>query len=125
MARILVVEDVNEVRRALSAILQHGHHVVIAADGGRKALELLQRQSFDLVITDILMPEVSGMDILNYLSALPKRPLVIAMSGGGPGLSAEKALRGTDFMADAFLEKPIEKNDLLAVIDKLLGKTAA
>ncbi len=124
MAKILVVEDVNEVRRALSATLKHGHHNVSAANGGEQALALLQRESFDLVITDMLMPEVGGLAVLAFLSALPRRPLVIAMSGGGPHISAEKALRGTDFMADAFLEKPIEKNDLLAVIDKLLGKAA-
>jgi CheY-like chemotaxis protein len=125
MAKILVVEDVNEVRRAITAILQHGHHDVSAVTGGRQALELLKRQSFDLVITDMLMPEVSGMEVLTFLCALPKRPLIIAMSGGGPGVSAQKALLGTDFMADAFLEKPIEKRDLLAVIDRLLSKAAA
>jgi CheY-like chemotaxis protein len=125
MAKILVVEDINEVRRAITAILQHGHHDVSAVNGGRQALELLKRQSFDLVITDMLMPEVGGMEVLAHLCALPKRPLIIAMSGGGPGLSAEKALLGTDFMADAFLEKPIEKRDLLTVIDKLLSKAAA
>jgi CheY-like chemotaxis protein len=125
MARILVVEDTNEVRRAITAILKSGHHDVSAVTGGRQALELLKRKSFDLVITDMLMPEVGGMEILTYLCTLPKRPLVVAMSGGGPGLPAEKALLGTDFMADAFLEKPIEKRDLLAVIDKLLSKAAA
>jgi CheY-like chemotaxis protein len=126
MAKILVVEDTNEVRRAITAILQSGgHHDVSAVNGGRQALELLKRQSFDLVMTDMLMPEVGGMEILTYLCTLSKRPLVIAMSGGGPGLPAEKALLGTDFMADAFLEKPIEKRDLLAVIDKLLSKAAA
>lgn len=125
MAKILVVEDVSEVRRAIAAILQSGHHQVIVANGGKQALELLKQQSFDLVITDMLMPEVNGMEVLGFLSTLSKRPLVIAMSGGGPGLSAEKALQGSDFMADAFLEKPIEKNDLLIVIDRLLGKAAA
>lgn len=125
MAKILVVDDVSEVRRAICAVLELGHHDVSEADGGRQALKLLSHQSFDLVITDMLMPEVSGMEVLTYLSALPRRPVVIAMSGGGPGMPAEKVLQGTDVMADAFLEKPIEKRDLLAVIDRLLSKAAA
>jgi DNA-binding response OmpR family regulator len=53
---------------------------------------------------------------------MPDRPRVIAISGGGAGLSADSALRLARIKADAFLEKPFESDDLLAAIDKLMVK---
>lgn len=64
------------------------------------------------------------MEVLTYLSTLASRPPMIAMSGGGAGVSANEALRGANFIVDAFIEKPFEKNDLLSIVEKLLGKAA-
>jgi DNA-binding NtrC family response regulator len=75
-----------------------------------------------MVITDMLMPGTDGADILGALHAMPDRPRVIAISGGGAGLSADSALRLARIKADAFLEKPFESDDLLAAIDKLMVK---
>jgi DNA-binding response OmpR family regulator len=53
---------------------------------------------------------------------MPNRPKVIAISGGGAGLSADTALRTARISADAYLEKPFDKSDLLAALDRLLTK---
>jgi CheY-like chemotaxis protein len=124
MAEILVIDDMSGVRRAVTAMLQRGGHKVTTANTGKEGLELLKERRFDLVITDILMPEMDGMEVLTYLSTLTNRPPMIAMSGGGAGISANEALGGANFIADAFIEKPFEKNDLLSIVEKLLGKAA-
>jgi len=124
MADILVIDDMNGVRRAISSMLQRGGHKVTTANTGKEGLDVLKQRPFDLVITDILMPEVDGIEVLAFISAMTKRVPVIAMSGGGAGVSADAALRGADFMADAFIEKPFEKSDLLSIVDKLLSKAA-
>jgi CheY-like chemotaxis protein len=67
MARILVVDDEEKMRRLLCIMLgRRGHETHEAADG-REALELLQAQSYDLVISDIRMPHMDGMLLLNIL----------------------------------------------------------
>lgn len=124
MADILVIDDISGVRLAISAILKSGGHKVTTANNGKEGIEFLKQRRFDLVITDMLMPEMDGMAVLTFLSSLPERTPVIAMSGGGPGIAADAALRGADFIADAFIEKPFEKSDLLSIVDKLLRKAA-
>jgi len=75
------------------------------------------------VITDMLMPGIDGADILSEVGSLPNRPKVIAISGGGAGVSAESALRLARLKADAFLEKPFDSEVLLAAVDRLLVKS--
>ena len=86
-------------------------------------MDLLRSRHFDLVITDMLMPGIDGADILSEVGSLPNRPKVIAISGGGAGVSAESALRLARLKADAFLEKPFDSEVLLAAVDRLLVKS--
>ena len=120
MANILVIDDMIGVRRAVSSMLKRAGHQVTEADNGRSGLEMLGKQKFDLVVADILMPELDGTEVMFHLAAQSSRPKVIAMSGGGAGVSAEAALRTARLKADAFLEKPFEKADLLGAIERLL-----
>jgi CheY-like chemotaxis protein len=122
VADILLIDDMAGVRRTVTAMLKRAGHTVTAAETGDEGLEILKTHQFNLVITDMLMPGTDGADVLSHLSTLPNRPRVIAMSGGGAGLSADSALRLARIKADAFLEKPFESADLLAAVEKLLGK---
>jgi CheY-like chemotaxis protein len=123
VTEILLIDDMAGVRRAVVAMLTRAGHTVTAAESGNKGVELLTAKRFDLVITDMLMPGVDGVDVLSHVEGMPNRPRVIAISGGGAGLSAESALRLARIKADAFLEKPFESEQLLAAIDKLLVKS--
>jgi CheY-like chemotaxis protein len=123
MTEILLIDDMAGVRRAVVSMLTRAGHTVTAAETGGQGIELLRSRRFDLVITDMLMPDVDGADVLAQVSGLPNRPRVIAISGGGAGLSAESALRLAKIKADAFLEKPFEAEALLAAADKLLVKS--
>ena len=124
MSQILLIDDMAGVRRTVVAMLTRVGHEVIVAETGNLGIDLLKSRRFDLVITDMLMPDADGADVLAALDTLPHRPPVIAMSGGGAGLSAETALRLAKIKADAFLEKPFDSEELLAAIDRLLVKSA-
>lgn len=122
MADILLIDDMAGVRRAVGSMLKGSGHTVTASPDGNEGLDLLKQRSFDLVITDMLMPTVDGSEVLSQLLVMPNRPRVIAISGGGAGLSADMVLRAARAGADAYLQKPFEKAELLATVDRLLGK---
>lgn len=121
MARILVVDDVRGVRRSVVAILTRAGHEVSEADNGATGLAMIERDPFDIVVTDILMPEADGSELIAALRRRPGAPKVIAMSGGGSLVRTEDALVYARQAADAALEKPFDADDLLAVVDRLLG----
>jgi len=121
MAQILVIDDMTGVRRAVDAMLRHAGHNVVDASDGAEGLEQLKAKRFDLVIVDILMPKIDGTEVIFQLASQADRPPVIAISGGGAGVSASEALRTARFKADAFLEKPFEKDQFMTLVDKLLN----
>jgi len=125
MARILVVDDVRGVRRSVAAILTRAGHDVAEADNGVSGMALLDQQTFDIVVTDILMPEADGSELIAKLRRRPGGPKVIAMSGGGSLVRTEDALVYARQAADAALEKPFDAQDLLNVVDRLIGKVAS
>jgi DNA-binding NtrC family response regulator len=124
VADILLIDDMAGVRRTVVAMLKRAGHTVTTAENGDQGLEMLKARRFNLVITDMLMPGTDGADVLSHLSTMPNRMPVIAISGGGAGLSADSALRLARIKADAFLEKPFESAALLASVEKLLGASA-
>jgi CheY-like chemotaxis protein len=123
MSEILLIDDMKGVRRAVSSVLKGRGHVVTEADDGNKGMDLLRSgRKFDLVITDVLMPECDGTEVIMFLDTMPKRPPVLAISGGGNQVSSDVALLIARSKADAVLAKPFENADLLATVDKLLQK---
>ena len=68
-ARLVVVDDVAEVREALAALLRGAGHEVIALEGGRVALETLEREGADLVLTDLYMPDMTGWELVRAVRA--------------------------------------------------------
>ncbi|MDO9563332.1 MAG: response regulator [Bradyrhizobium sp.] len=124
MAKILLIDDMKGVRRTVSAVLKRAGHIVTEADDGDAGLHLLKCERFDLVITDMLMPKLDGIEVLLFLEQQPDRPRVLAISGGGSQVSADEAFMLARSKADATLAKPFDNSELLAAVDKLL-KVAA
>ena len=121
MARILVIDDELVIRQALAIMLANVGHKVETAENGRAGLGLLERESFDLVLTDILMPEMDGVEAMRKLRALPSPPKIVAMSGGVQ-LSREDFPRAAELLgADAALSKPFRARELYALVERLLG----
>jgi DNA-binding response OmpR family regulator len=122
MGRILVVDDDDKVRQAICDALElHGHEIVPAGNGVR-ALESYKAGVFDLVITDIVMPEKEGLETIIELRGLSPDLAILAISGGGsfvPGGYLKSALM---LGADKALEKPFSLSILLDVVDELLDR---
>jgi CheY-like chemotaxis protein len=121
MAEIFLVDDLEDVRKTIGAMLKRGGHKVTPAADGIKAIALLKTQRFDLVVTDILMPDGDGTEVIMFLDKMPNRPRVVAMSGGSSLLSPDLALRLARAKADAILTKPFESTELMATVGRLLG----
>ncbi len=122
MANILVVDDDQTILALLREILTNeGHHVREASDG-KQGIQLFQEMLPDLVITDILMPEKDGVELIMELQETFQNVKIIAMSGGGRGLDAEFNLRiAKDFGAVQQLEKPFTRQAVLGAVRKALS----
>jgi CheY-like chemotaxis protein len=120
MARVLLIDDDVDVRTALATWLRrHGHDVVEAGDGG-EGLERLEAAAFDIVVTDIIMPDVEGIEtIMRIRKAYPTMP-VIAISGGGSGEPSHTLRPASRLGAHATLRKPFRPSVLGETIDRLL-----
>lgn len=123
MARILVIEDQDDFRDTLAAMLRSADHDVQGAGNGREALDKLASGTFDLLVTDILMPEMDGIELLMAIRKMPSRLPVIAVSGGG-SISASLALSlSTSLGASAVLLKPFYTQELLEAVDRALARS--
>ncbi len=120
---ILAVDDNRMSRLKLARTLEGGGYSVSQADGGRTALDMLRSEGFDLVLLDILMPEVDGFQVLREMkndADLQNFP-VIVISGLEDMDSVDRCLAAG---ADDFLSKPVDPTVLQDHVRKLLGKTA-
>lgn len=120
-ARVLIVDDDAALRIALGRMLtDEGCEVVEAGDGGG-ALKALHLIAPDIILTDIVMPGMEGLELLLALRKFAKRPKIIAMSGGGRAPEDYLAL-ATQFGANATLAKPFTKELLLDTITSVMAK---
>ncbi len=118
MASILVVDNEHSVRLTLAMLLKgQGHQVLEAADG-RTAIEKLREEPVSLVITDLKMPEVSGLDVLREVKALRPETEVILLTGHGTIESAVEAMRLGAF---DYVTKPFESSELLHRVQNALN----
>lgn len=125
MANVLVVDDEPLIRDELRKLLEGiGLSVSIAANG-REAVKLLDRAPLELVVTDILLPDLDGIEIIREIRSREAQSKIIAISGGGAG-DYTNYLRWAQMLgADRVFEKPINAVDLLhAVLSLLRGEAA-
>jgi two-component system, chemotaxis family, chemotaxis protein CheY len=121
MARILLVEDNREFRSMVRDLLRAAGHEVIEAEDGRAAIGCLSSATYGLLVTDVLLPEADGTEVIKIAGALHQGMPIIAMSGGGRELPAVVALALTEAMgAHRALFKPFRDTELLAAINELL-----
>jgi CheY-like chemotaxis protein len=121
MAKIVLIEDEPGLRRTTLRVLRSGGHTVDAYENGRPAVEHLERETPDLLVTDIFMPEMEGLETIRRVRALHPELPIIAVSGfsfeDGDYLQiAEK------FGAVASLKKPFRPVELLELVKRLLAE---
>jgi hypothetical protein len=117
-ARILVVDDERGVRAFLQKVLADAGYTVLAAEDGAQALKMVRAQRFDLVVTDLVMPEKEGIEIIRSMHKELPDLKIIAMSGafGGGFLEVAKRLG-----ANSTLAKPVTPEQLIAAVRSVLG----
>ncbi|MBN1596528.1 response regulator [candidate division FCPU426 bacterium] len=113
---LLIVDDQEGIRTALHFLLEDSGYIVITAEDGREAVKIIQKQPVDLVITDILMPEMDGLELITFLRKYNPNLPCIAISAGDPNFLKVGQYLG----ADRILEKPFSKDQLKNLITDLL-----
>lgn len=123
MARILIIDDEERIRTIIRKILTGAGHEVVEAENGAVGTELFGESEFDLVVTDLIMPEKEGIETILHLREVNADVPILVVSGGhsfdtsGPLEDAE--LLG----ANASLAKPFSIEQLTETVDALLGGT--
>ena len=118
--RILVVDDDAGVREALSEFLLTLGYVVVAVDNGEKALTEYQKGDFDVVMADLIMPNMDGMELLRRIREIKNNEVIFLMITGHPSIST--AVEAINRGADDYITKPFHLEDVKLRISKALEK---
>jgi len=119
--RILVVDDDPPSVKMTAFLLREEGYEVITADNGRTALEMVQSQSPDLVIMDVMMPHIDGLEVTRRIRQTMDVPIIILSAKGE---TADK-VTGLEVGADDYLAKPFEPSELLARVKAVLRRSEA
>src|SRR5512138_1640224 len=122
MARVLVVDDEPRLGKLAAEMLELDGHEVVRAGAGREALVRLAAERFDVVVTDLRMPEVDGIAVLKAARGLPAPPEVTLMTAYGSAESAVEAMRAG---AADYVTKPFSMDELRLRVRRLAGQRAA
>ena len=117
-ARLLFVDDEDELISALVERLELRGIDAKGVTSGDEALQLLREEQFDVVVIDVKMPGIGGLDVLRTISRRYPDIKVILMTGHG---SSEDSEIGRRLGAVAYLQKPVDLEDLLATVHKAMG----
>jgi len=119
MSQVLIVDDSHSIRELLSSLLRKAGFGVTSADDGKAGLQAAKKSVFDLIITDVNMPEMDGIELLKNLRKLPEysfKPILILTTE----FSQEMKQKGKDAGATGWLVKPFDPEKLIDVISRIL-----
>ncbi|GFO54696.1 acetoacetate metabolism regulatory protein AtoC [Geomonas sp. Red276] len=120
-AKILIIEDEQGSREALVILLKGANFQVKGCSSGKEALEILSGEQFNIIITDLFLPDLSGIDILTKVKQDSPRTEVILVTGHASAQSAVEAMKKGAF---DYITKPLNIEELRIIIDKALEKGA-
>jgi CheY-like chemotaxis protein len=123
MARILVIDDDPIMNSMIVQMLKSVGYKTKSADDGKRGLKMLDAHQFELIITDIVMPEVEGLEMIQVIRAINKTIPIIAISGGGKNRPEGYLAAAQAFGADYTFQKPFEKAPFLAAVRECLEET--
>lgn len=119
MAKILVIDDERSIRNTLKDILEFEKHQVTLAENGKQGLEAANNAIFDLIFSDIKMPEMDGIELLGHLHEISIEAPIVMISGHGNIETAVECIKKGAF---DFIEKPIDLNRLLITVRNALER---
>jgi two-component system, NtrC family, nitrogen regulation response regulator NtrX len=120
MSKILVVDDERSIRNTLKDILEYEKYEVDLAEDGKKGLEMVRLVEYDIILCDIKMPGMDGIEVLEQLNSIsPDTPVVMISGHGNIDTAVESIKKG----AYDFIEKPLDLNRLLITIRNAMDKS--
>lgn len=119
MSRILIVEDEEKIARFLELELAHEGYVTEKASDGIDAVDIAQREDFDIIILDIMLPSISGIEVLRRIRRTSDVPIILLTARD----SVMDKVTGLDMGANDYITKPFAIEELLARIRVLLRKS--
>src|SRR5262249_49407933 len=120
MARILLLEDQPFTASLIATVLRDLGHSVVRCKDGREGLKALHDDLPDLLITDIIMPEVDGNEVIRAIRGEGLKLPIIAVSGGGPAGSFDGLEVAKKLGANETIRKPVTRPQLLAAVERCL-----
>ena len=117
--KILVAEDEPIMQKTIALRLKKDGYQVITTDNGREALNLIAAESPDLIITDIMMPYASGLEIVGTVKKMEKKVPIIVLSAMG---QENVVVEAFDLGADDFIAKPFSPNELSMRVKRLMAQ---
>jgi heavy metal response regulator len=117
--RVLVVEDEKKVARFIQQGLEEEHYAVDVAHDGERGLQMAEAENYDLLILDVMLPKMSGIELVKTLRAKPKTTPVLLLTAK---TATEDKVAGLDSGADDYLTKPFAFEELLARVRSLLRR---
>src|ERR671933_143193 len=123
-ARLLLVDDEPGLREAVQAYLEDSNFAVEVASNARDGWELLQQTNPDLVISDIMMPQVDGYQFLKQVREDPRYKALPVVFLTAKGMTSDR-IQGYQAGCDAYLSKPFDPAELVAIVKNLLARRAA
>jgi CheY-like chemotaxis protein len=124
MPRILIIDDDASMRLALRHALESRGHQVAEAGDGKAGLTIYQSTLFDLVVTDIIMPGMEGLETVLALKKFSPHLKIIAMSAGGKGSADDYLNLAARFGAARTLRKPFEAQEFISTVEAVLAPEA-
>jgi DNA-binding NtrC family response regulator len=121
MAKILVIDDERSIRNTFKDILEFEKHIVTLAENGKQALEIIHNQAFDLIFSDIKMPEMDGIELLGHFMEREIEAPIVMISGHGNIETAVECIKKGAF---DFIVKPIDLNRLLITVRNALERNS-
>jgi two-component system, NtrC family, nitrogen regulation response regulator NtrX len=120
MSKILVIDDERSIRNTLKDILEYEKYEVDLAEDGKKGLEMVKQTEYDIILCDIKMPGMDGIEVLEQMNTLaPDSPVVMISGHGNIDTAVESIKKG----AYDFIEKPLDLNRLLITIRNAMDKS--
>lgn len=120
MRRILIIDDEPYILLMLKKMLERAGYEVDLASNGKEGLAIFEKNSADLVITDIIMPEKEGLELILEMKKQRPELKIIAISGGGR-ISPESYLEcAKHFGAEKVFQKPFKQKDMVSAVKELI-----
>lgn len=123
-SKVLLIDDDPALLWLMGQAFEAAGYRTLSAENGRQGLNLLDAYQPDLVVTDIVMPEMEGIGAILHIRRKPSPPKIIAISGAGPGGRRNYLKWAKHLGADAVLAKPFRMSQIVALSDRLIDNSS-